>query len=1391
VVLLGVAAALSVVPGVLTAREPDPSLLRTTQELIESYRSFTPPVVEPVPVVQEMTAPLVESASGVVNVRCMPASFSGTCGSPAPYAWPGRSFPIWGNVRGGRAPYTYRWDFDDGTPPATGTVANANYIAVLHTYTGLGPKFAELLVTDADGTSDSCEVRIDVAPVEQQVRVNAAIQDGLRYLYIQQGSDGRWNSGQPHAATAAAVAAFEIQGHLPANDPEEDIYTERVQLGLQYLFDGLVTQELTPCPNACSEVDLNDNGLGVRHVDYYYQGYTAYTQGLVMLAIAASLDSSATASAGPAGVIGRSYRDILVDMVDQLAWSQTDTGGGRGGWRYAVQVCNYGSDNSAVQWASIGLAAAAGPPWNIQATQCLKDELEIWLDYSQCAGDGGFGYTGPCQSNHARTGSGLYSHFCVGTPVTDPRVQAALGYLNSTWCAAGCAGAMDGDFYATYAVKKSLEDYRIATVGTHDWRDEFEKHLVKGLNCPCNHNNYHQITDTGNLLTDGRWADCGTLNSYGMSTAAALLCLSSGVTCPSPVAVCRVSPDSICVGAEGVWLDANGSRPIVCGAEVIDWSWDTDEDGQEDLSGPYVYFDTASLAAGNYPITLTVTDDSGCSPGTSQCVLVIGGGNHAPVPVPGGPYTACVGDTIRPDACASFDPDRTCAADSIVQWCWDFDGNGNYVCFDTCRPDTFFVFDTEIYKVWQLKVVDSQGAVSDPAGGVVEVWTSLRELSVGPEDIQLQCPSAPADSLGVTVTIHAATQVPDLEIPAANIEVFLDDSTATLPVRRVCQAVSTPLHNGETFTFSCDADLPDDLPHLISVRIDRQQLIRECDETDNLAHRWTCEGGLASLVIHDDLVGFAGHPVTVPVYATTDSSIGIVQFVVGYDSEVLHFRGVDPGGDVPGFSVSQINPIAPFAPHCADADSNLLVQLSGSGATYFNGADAEIALLRFDVAGAPGDSTTLCFGRDPGGSFLTTANLHDIVDPELTFSDGLLHVDWARYKLSGDVTYCGNRGVPLTLVTAQGVDSLVAKTDAQGRYSMTLREGHYDLGCSKSNDRRNAIGGNDAVLVLEHLALLDTLQGCAFLAADVTEDGVLRGSDALAIFQYAIDSTSTVAHCGAWRFVPASAGVDIGVDTEQDFLAYLLGDANLSWSLDGAVASKVGGRIASEATTAIVVQESWDEAAGRLQIGLALRSRQAPVRSTLFTLRYDTEALRFAGWSRTTSEPGVLALVREGADAQLRGGMASARPLALERDLILLEFEVRRPGVPPAWEFTRAQLDDRPVAVAQSGRAPDDPTRVPPPAHFVLGQNHPNPFNATTAIRVGVPAADLAGAVLQIFDAQGRVLRQLDLSKLAAGWHDVLWDGLSDRGRPVSSGVYFYAVRWRGAETARKMILIE
>ena len=94
------------------------------------------------------------------------------------------------------------------------------------------------------------------------------------------------------------------------------------------------------------------------------------------------------------------------------------------------------------------------------------------------------------------------------------------------------------------------------------------------------------------------------------------------------------------------------------------------------------------------------------------------------------------------------------------------------------------------------------------------------------------------------------------------------------------------------------------------------------------------------------------------------------------------------------------------------------------------------------------------------------------------------------------------------------------------------------------------------------------------------------------------------------------------------------------------------------------------------------------------------------------------------------------------------------------------------------------------PVSLALGANYPNPFNPATIIPLAVPAG--AGDVdLTIYNVLGQPVRQVWAGPLAAGEHQLTWDGRDAGGQPVAAGVYLYRVQVGNHTRLRKMVKLE
>lgn len=94
------------------------------------------------------------------------------------------------------------------------------------------------------------------------------------------------------------------------------------------------------------------------------------------------------------------------------------------------------------------------------------------------------------------------------------------------------------------------------------------------------------------------------------------------------------------------------------------------------------------------------------------------------------------------------------------------------------------------------------------------------------------------------------------------------------------------------------------------------------------------------------------------------------------------------------------------------------------------------------------------------------------------------------------------------------------------------------------------------------------------------------------------------------------------------------------------------------------------------------------------------------------------------------------------------------------------------------------------PKDFALHGAVPNPFNASTAIVFELPVE--SNATLEIYDISGRKVRTLVKGELSAGIYRETWNGRSDNGGTLPTGVYFYRLSTdAGFSQTRRMVLVK
>lgn len=290
--------------------------------------------------------------------------------------------------------------------------------------------------------------------------IEASIEEGLEWLVTQQQPDGSWDSGYwgaPIAETGFALVKLCDRAYETEYSPfdVEYEYMENVVDGFDYLFN-----------------EASAAGVGIAFDE---GGWSEnYCTGIAAMAIAASRTPDRPVPTGP--YAGQTYKQVLQAVVDYFAWGQCDAPADqRGGWGYQA---NYGwADQSNTGYSVLGLRYAEAPLYQFECDipQVVKDEHMFWVNFIQNP-DGGSDYDYPWgSSNLLRTGNLLFEQSFVGIDISDPRVQAAIGYIESNW-------NPTPDSQAMYCLMKGFESYGIETITVGgnpvDWYDVFADHII-------------------------------------------------------------------------------------------------------------------------------------------------------------------------------------------------------------------------------------------------------------------------------------------------------------------------------------------------------------------------------------------------------------------------------------------------------------------------------------------------------------------------------------------------------------------------------------------------------------------------------------------------------------------------------------------------------------------------------------------------------------------------------------------------------------------------------------------------------------------------------------------------------------------------------------------------
>ena len=674
----------------------------------------------------------------------------------------------------------YSWDFGDGSgTTAVQMVSNPYVLETSHAYNGgIGKTFiARLTVWDSTGLSGTDQYRVMLLASNTETRAAIAVDEGLWWLHKDQSkTTGAWPSSAAAGATASAIQAYEINGHLINGLPSQDPYVEDIDLGFRYLFtllrvNAIGTERASalpvpaaqakptpslgmswlqagivpPMPAGARTVDANlkvrsqfvnaaSNGLAIDVA----VSYPPYELGMVMDAFAASQSRTFLALTGAANVKGRMFYDLLQDMVDMYAWGQELPGSaGRGGWRYNW---HYGSaDNSVSQWGAIGMRAAEDN-FGITCPDIVKQENRIWLNTSWRGYDFGYDGSGPhvWGTTINTTPSALVQMSMDGFTITNPVWSTTENYIASTW-ASTYGDPNNRNYYGRYALTKALRLARPSKVDVFQNGFRWYEDDTMGIR--------RIVTDQ--QYAGGYWDGTYYNGDLGneLSTAWAIVMLTPSLFSQPPKAI---------MTAPQVWgyntqllFTAENSFTVDPAKHITQYMWDFNNDGNYDLittnatdpRAVWTWYDVNYGGTDAPPTVVTVhlkvldSDDPPQSDETFQ-TIIIAEPPHAPYAVPTVPPSASSGVPIRLSAARSYDIDPT---DFITQYQWDFN-NDDIPDLITSTPYITKVFNTTGVQTIGLRVVDD--GVLNNGTPKTSVWSYV-QIQIGMNQAPVANPGGP------------------------------------------------------------------------------------------------------------------------------------------------------------------------------------------------------------------------------------------------------------------------------------------------------------------------------------------------------------------------------------------------------------------------------------------------------------------------------------------------------------------------------------------------------------------------------------------------------------------------------------------------------------------------
>lgn len=539
-----------------------------------------------------------------------------------------------------------------------------------------------------------------------------------------------------------------------------------------------------------------------------------------------------------------------------------------------------------------------------------------------------------------------------------------------------------------------------------------------------------------------------------------------------------------------------------------------------------------------------------------------------------------------------------------------------------------------------------------------------------------------------------------------------------------------------------------------------------------------------------DIISQPDQPAVVPVVAFGLSEVPIpgLEFHIGYDQTDLQFSGITS------------DYLADALVNEVDGTINIVWE------NYSNPVivpDSGVILsLNFNVLAPNGSVCQIGWG--PGNEVADT--LGNPIGP-MRYLGGQVSV-LEPLSLSGRLIYYDlERPVANVTVTAFHGDSLATMTDLDGRYQFdSLFLGNY-LVCPSRADDDAGVSIGDIILIERYLAQLETFDNpYKYIAADVNGNGSVGMTDVIKIRRYLAQLEPLPA--GNWTFVdslyditpenwqqaPCCREVNLTDNdlTDVNLVGIRRGDVNNSWIADRGYFATPMKRI-EDAT--LNLGQAFGGPGDIVTIGLT--AEEIPgVAGLELHFSYPSQGLRFVGiTSDILLDPTVGG--GEGLAHLIWDNNLNAVDLVGGVEVAAISFEIL-PDAPEQMDVivNRGELVNEQGGQIMVNYGDGQVERLTSirnegivPTSFGLEQNYPNPFNAST--RISFSLLESCHVNLDVFDMTGRKVATLENGHFEAGNYSVVWNGKTDSGALLSSGIYFYKLRTDSFVDTKRMLMLK